>query len=309
MWCIDHWENWYDPRSCIVGEVTQPTDGTPPEPGECRTWDVTLQGNSQWLLPIPLNSGMTISVESATGAWSDGTLQWNCPDGKQYFAGICGTPEPGEVTDPIPSANHMRLIANADGTYIDAYNRTLSIPSGITDGVLIFQANDGSIEGNAGSIQFRVTACNTTETEWTHTIDFKVTEGEFEPNVDAGNERSEWESGVGWKAIYIASGNYKYSFVQRDFDIPFNLTGLTLICDMSGADAPSGPNFVGYYDQSFNYVILETVTNATNITKAWAGSVTCNRLAMDLQVDQSGSNGNGAWTKMIVTGKGYDPFA
>jgi len=172
MWCIDHWEDWYDPRECIPGQIEQPTDGGGLAPGECREWDVSLRGNEKWLLPAVVSAGDTIEITGASGAWNDGTLGWNCVDGRAYFAGVCGTPEPPDGSDPLQTASHMRLIMEIDSVFYDAYNQLQAVPSGVTDEQVVFQANDSTLEGNSGAVSFHVKLCKAGELVETFSISY-----------------------------------------------------------------------------------------------------------------------------------------
>jgi len=166
MWCIDHWEDWYDPRSCIAGNVSQPAPGTALEPGECRTYHVVLQANSKWLMPLSVQSGVTVQISNASGGWSDGTIEWNCPNGFTYALGACVSADAPHAGDPLQTENHMRLIAEYNGVFYDAYNTTIPI-FGSTPGNLFFQANDEVLEDNQGSVSFDVTVCNSEPSgEW-----------------------------------------------------------------------------------------------------------------------------------------------
>lgn len=159
MWCIDHWEDWYNPKVCVPGAVTQPQPGGVLPSGGCKTYNVTLQGNGQWLLPVPVSQGDTIQISNAVGGWADGTSNWSCPSGQHYTLGICGPMNSGGAGLPIPTLAHMRLIAKIDTAFYDAYNATLSPLAGATDVQVTFQANDDPLTDNAGSIQFDVTVC------------------------------------------------------------------------------------------------------------------------------------------------------
>lgn len=156
------WENWYDPRACIGSSVVvQPSPGGDLPEFECSEYDVTLRASDRWLLPVPVSDGYTVQISDVSGGWNDSSLQWSCPDGRQYFLGICGTQQPAQETDPLQTVNHMRLIAEVDGVFYDAYNTTITVPAGTEDTQLYFQANDGSLEGNQGSVSFHVKVCNT----------------------------------------------------------------------------------------------------------------------------------------------------
>jgi len=159
MWCIDHWEDWYDPRSCVAGTIEQPTNGDGIAAGECREWDVSLRGNEKWLLPAVVSEGDTIEITNVSGAWNDGGIGWNCPNGFTYALGACVSAEPADGGDPLQTSNHMRLIANIDGDWFDAYAQIIAIGTGVSDGQVYFQANDDPLEGNSGAIAFHVKLC------------------------------------------------------------------------------------------------------------------------------------------------------
>jgi len=190
MWCIDHWEDWYDPRACIPGSIEQPTNGDDLGSGECREWDVSLRGSEKWLLPVAVNEGDTIEITGASGAWNDSTLGWNCVDGRAFFAGICGTPEPAEVGDPLQTANHMRLIVNIDDTWFDAYNQLVAVPGGTSDGQVYFQANDDSLEGNSGTVSFHVKICRFAVAASPITITYES--GTGVTTLDTSEGQTEW---------------------------------------------------------------------------------------------------------------------
>lgn len=166
VWCINHWETFWDISSCVASNASQPSPDTALEAGECRTYHVTLQANSKWLLPLSIQAGTTIQVSNASGGWSDGTAGWNCPNGMTYALGACVSADAPDPGDPLQTVNHMRLIAEYNGQFYDAYNTTIPIFGG-TPGNVFFQANDGALEDNQGSVSFDLTVCNTEQTgEW-----------------------------------------------------------------------------------------------------------------------------------------------
>jgi len=157
--CCGEWVTLIDVSKCVPSGIAQPTDGTPPAAGDCKTWQVALDGNGKWLLPDAVNEGDTIIIELADGAWNDGTPQWNCVDGRIFFAGFCTTDDAADSGDPLPTANHMRLVMNVDGVWVDAYNATYAVQVGVTDGAVYFQANDGTLNDNTGRVSFVVHHC------------------------------------------------------------------------------------------------------------------------------------------------------
>lgn len=159
MWCVDDWQDWYDPRTCITGSVSQPEPGGDLTDGQCIEYDVTLSADEKWLLPVAVSTGDRITITGAVGGWNDGTLNWYCPSGKQYALGICGGDVSAAAGDPMQNANHMRLIGYDGTTYYDVYNTTSQVVSGRTNVQFTLQANDSSLGGNSGSISFHVKVC------------------------------------------------------------------------------------------------------------------------------------------------------
>jgi len=177
MWCIDDWQDWYDPRSCIPGTIEQPTDGDDIEPGQCREWDVSLRANEKWLLPAVVSENDVIEVTAASGAWNDGGIGWNCVNGQTFALGACVSDDPGEISDPLPAVNHMRLVQSIDGTFYDAYNTLTVVPGGVSDGQVFFQANDDPIDDNSGAVSFHVKLCRFEPTPSTITLSYTVGTG------------------------------------------------------------------------------------------------------------------------------------
>lgn len=159
MWCIDHWENWYDPRGCVPGLIVQPGDGGTLNPGECNEYDATLLANGKWLLPVQVSAGDTIEISNVSGGWNDGGVTWHCPNGLTYLLGACANATPAQPGDPLQSVNHMRLITEINGTFYDGFNTLIAVPSGVTNQNMVFQANDGTLSNNNGSITFHVKVC------------------------------------------------------------------------------------------------------------------------------------------------------
>lgn len=161
MWCIDHWEDWYNPKSCIASGSSQPGGAGTIEPGECRTFQARLDGNGKWLLPTGVSEGDTIQIGGAEGGWWDGNVlhAWNCPNGQTYALGACVSTGASDAGSPIPSQPIGRLIAQIGSNYYDAFNQTIPVPAGVTDENVYFQMNDATLGDNAGSVSFSVTVC------------------------------------------------------------------------------------------------------------------------------------------------------
>jgi len=158
MWCIDHWEDWYNPNSCIsTGGRQQTSVDGPPEAGETQTYCFTIEARTPYLFPVPVQTSDVITVSGTAGAWSDGVLglisHWNCPDGSRYILGACGGITTNEVADPMPTENHMGLIAFVAGDYyFIGAGASFVGPAGISDEQLLFLPNTDDRNIALGSV-------------------------------------------------------------------------------------------------------------------------------------------------------------
>lgn len=154
MWCIDHWEDWYNPTDCVVGGVAQGGPEPPPAPGEAKEKCILINGNSRYLLPWTVDGGDIITTSGASGGWADGTGFWSCPNGSSYVLGTCGSPNGTSGADPLPSVDHMRVIGHliTDDVYFDAFNTAFHVPTSSATQDVEFLCNDVSLTDNQGSI-------------------------------------------------------------------------------------------------------------------------------------------------------------
>lgn len=159
MWCIDHWEDWYDPRTCIATGSGQQTTGGEgqPAPGTSRTYCQTVLANTPYLYPVAVSTGDVIEVTDVSGAWSDANVgllsQWFCPDGTPYTLGICAGSTTTDGADPMPTQPHMGLIAFVDPDYYFIGNGTsFVIPAGVTDAQLLLTCNTADFSNAMGSV-------------------------------------------------------------------------------------------------------------------------------------------------------------
>jgi hypothetical protein len=160
--CADgSWVTIYDPTACIPAGVTQPPPGGTVPPGACLEYDVTLQANSKWSLPVPVDNGDVITISNTKGLWYDGAVDpWKCPDGNNGPLGVCVGGSAGfDGADPVPAQFHMRLVGITSVQGYDAYNATIAIAGYGAADQLIFQANDSTLSDDAGSISFHVKYC------------------------------------------------------------------------------------------------------------------------------------------------------
>ncbi len=216
--------------SAIVGKgVQQPPPGGSLDLNETMCYDVTLYGSNVFNLPIPVSSGYIIEITGATGGWSDGDnvgilpAQWSCPNGSAYALGACGAANGLEGGDPLPTVDHMRLIAAVDGVYQDAYNQTITIGPGVTDASVIFQANDPTLSNNLGSITFKVCVTNNVAETFHQEWDFVDQSGGWQSRSVAefggscGPSITPYVLGSGWRVWRCVAHPTSYTNIERVF--------------------------------------------------------------------------------------------
>lgn len=208
--------------------------GANPAPAQCFDLDLTVPGNSMVLIPIAVASGWTLKLTNVKGAWWDGDLAkyWQCPDGHQFALGTCTANQwPGEVTDPIPTSNHMRLILRlADGTYdalpIDGTDYT--VPAGQPAGNYFLMCNDSSLADNQGSVGLHLLACNA---GWCYRFDFAASDqsfAAFDCQGDCGNVSNVGLAGVysggRWNQKTYSPSNERALYIYRDIGATENIS-------------------------------------------------------------------------------------
>lgn len=186
----------------IPSGVTQPTSVTRPTAGQSKCYEVLLAGNNQWQLPFPVNDGDTISVTNISGAWSDGNPGWYCAEGWPYILGQCVHSSRGHAGgDPDATDYHMQLIGQIGSTFFPATDGPYTVPGGTGSQTLIFQANDGTLSDNRGSMSFKVCVQSgetPPEGEWCYIYDFTLSDYDWEIYAPSGNARGKYVSGQGF---------------------------------------------------------------------------------------------------------------
>ncbi len=306
--CV-HWSTLYDPTNCIAAGTTQPPGGGELEAGECREYVVTLQGNGQWLLPVPVQEGYSVTITDAAGGWNDGSgfEGWYCPNGLPYILGACAGVPLHDGGDPSPIAFHGELIALFGTSIAPASSGVINIPPGDPLEPLTFQMNDGSLADNAGSITFKVQVCATAVGTFSHTFDFTVSDGGWVLR-DTG------------EGIYVAATGWK----QDD------TTGLNerLVIQMTVPADTTITSVGGTYDWAFGTGGLEAAGHV--IRTFLSGSTVGSAQIVDQGTDQTAglvqdavvdliewnlyactgfcTDGSVLLKEIVVQGLGTDPF-
>jgi len=246
MWCIDHWEDWYDPRTCIATGSGQQTAGAEGQPGpnETRRYCQTILANTPYLYPVGVSTGDVITVDNVQGAWSDGhsgfASNWRCPNGEPYVLGVCGGSTITDGADLMPTQPHMGLVAwiDAELFYIGS-GSSFIVPSGISGAQLLFLPNTDDASTAFGSIS----ACVTIET---------ASAPPMEPTYLAGSGPSQILSGGTYVFSSDASSNPQM-YVQFPAPVKVTLVSSTLdhpicsgTCSYWDYAHPIGTTVAGY---------------------------------------------------------------
>jgi len=196
--CCGEWTDIPGQGDSTLGGSGQPGEGAhQPGYGETECYNGTLAGTGLWHLPTVVNSGDTIEVTEYSGAWHDGAFTvWRCPNGYIDFAGGCVPSTATESGDPLPSDPHMSLIAEIQGTFYPVLTGgVFTVPGGVSNAEVTFQANDSVLSDNAGEIAFTVCVENNQSAGWEHTFDFLASDCGFVSNPI---NRAVWTAGQGW---------------------------------------------------------------------------------------------------------------
>jgi len=207
--CCGVWTNISGQPSQGIGGGGQPGSGSPqPAPnGGCQSYQGSLDANGQWVCPYPVSTGDTIQITALNGAWTDGSGNWYCPQGDVFFAGLCTVPSGVNGADPLPASPHMGLITKIAGAYhFIGDSAIFTVPGGVSNKLLILQANSAALANNYGTVTFAVNVCNNQVGTFSHRFDF--TTGTHGWTLFTGDSQfpagmGSWSPGVGWKPTMV----------------------------------------------------------------------------------------------------------
>lgn len=321
------WCTWADLSKCV--KIGQPGSGSEqPKPGGGQAcYQAVFHANDLWLLPTSVSTGDTILLTDVNGAWTDGGASWRCPDGTLFVAGVCinGT-EGYSGSNPVPSAPAMAIVVKIGSTFYAIPQGTpFTVPSGHSNDQVLFQANDDTLSDDSGQISFNVCVTNNAAVNWSHDINFAISNGHFQPQAYAG---------VGPAAVYTLGTGFVASTTETDDGsttprytvdhIIFDWSTMTTITAISAKmnttlGSNAGGSTLGQYIMtrvSGTNTIRQTIsppTNGSNQSIAWSGSASCNGIKLHAFIDDAGPGGTGGgtmtWLSIHVEGSGYDPFA
>lgn len=242
QWSLDDGGSWdtIDLSECIGGiaddRIQQAIeDGTitgpgqqspqsPPLPGSCNHYTVHLDAKDIWHCPSPIKTDDNVTVTIIGGGWWDGVAlePWHCADGHYYLLGACTSGTDTAPTDPMPAEPHMQIVGHYDATFFEPLAASYTVPASVPETELFFQANDGTLSDNMGSVDFEVDVCTG---GWCKHYDFTVSDQGFEPMLD-DPYGSNWQSD-GWHAGLSGNGNTLQIF--RGDMLGLHMTGIRMV--------------------------------------------------------------------------------
>lgn len=317
-----HWCTFADLSLCVPAG-SQPGSGSQqplPNGGEA-CYHAAMSGSNKWLLPYQVNAGDVITISNASGAASDGTTQWYCPNGLNYFLGSCNGStftSSGDVANTLP---HMSLIAKIGSVYYEAYNTGITVPSGISNANVEFQLNDGSLSDNYGDITFDACVTNNAASTFSHTFDFLTGDHGWQP----WGTNTVYTSGVGFEGIcYVYQGTDRAGLIASVQYQPlrsFTMSSFDILYDRNLVDRTGDQGDVIQANTTTNLsVVFPLSGTGSNLHMAWSGTQTVNATSDSLRgkivfgaihdVPSSCpiSGASGRIKAITITGIGTDPF-
>lgn len=288
-----------------AGQQQGPTGA--PAPGGCKDFYVTLSANQKWLCPCPIGDGDTITIDDARGGWTpDPTHYWYCPSGETYTLGGCaGGTGATDSGDPLPTVDHMRLVANYNDVWFDAYNQEYDVPDGVEETQLILQANDSEINNNLGSVTFHITICKNVLTySWRIVMDFTLSSHHVFVYPSGFGY---YATGVGFTTHFFPSpGNPNVQELDTSADTftSFTMRRVTVYCNVPEIGASS--NVVNLFKQDGSVFHTFNPSSGDN-TLVWTGSEVMTSIHVSAQEYPVGSGSTVTISKMIIEGDGPMP--
>lgn len=318
-----NWCTFADLSKCFPNTGQPGAGSSQPAPGGgCQQYQGFLYGNSRFLLPVVVNSGDTITLDSAIGATEDGLLgAWRCPDGTLFIADVCvdGTTVTSSL-DPVPTFPHQAVIVVIDGTAYALPPGPFTVPGGVVNKQAYLQVNVADLSAIFGQMQIQVSVCNNQDVSFTHTFDFTLTTGAWTAQTGPGcsPDLAVWTPGVGWQTNHVicaGPNNYRVVNIERAFSAR-TLTKVTAYWSRTTGTISNS----GDVNELFGGVGGGTAFNqTTNILVdppapwEWTGSTSVDLLAMAIYAGFLGGGstdpgGQATISKIVVQGLGSDPF-
>ncbi len=258
-----------------LNKPPQPGGGTPqPQPGGgMQKYCNTLFAGGILYLPTTVSTGDVITLASSDGSGWDGTETdstgnpiFRCLDGSIFFSGECGGGSHVDGGDPVPSANHMTLVAKINGSYYYISGLGFTVPAGISNASVVLQVNDSNISDNQGSYSLCVNVTNNQATTWCRKYDFRIANYGM-TTEDVGF----WSPGVGWVGAF--QNSVSQTVTTPGFNFPSTtLTSIELLYTKNtGSGANDETAIYGSFPSGAALANVSGV-HGTGLTFTWTGS-------------------------------------
>lgn len=321
--CCGEWQDVGSPDNSAPGGGAQPGAGSgTAAPGECKTYNGALDANGLWTLPSPVNSGDTLAIHNAKGAFFDGASPaWRCPDGLLFFADTCTGSPIFQGGDPIPGKPHMSLIFKIGAsTVLPSTDGTVTVPSGIVNEQLVIQVNDDALSDNSGSCTFQVEWCNNQSARWTHVFDFTTGLHGWVPDPiwDGPADAGVWVPGQGIQYTDGIRGGREQRGVSMTITLPArNIDHETINYDyaVGTVDSPTTIGGFGFALDAtpvWDYTVATAPAGAPVSLAAAVSETGVTTILAALRCDShpsGGNSGNALFRSISLSGDGADPFA
>jgi len=309
-------------RSLVNG---QPGGGSPlPSPnGGCQQYSFSLPGNGVRVSPAVVSTGDTINITGETGVFYEGhSALWYCPDGHEFFAGICTGVTVLNSGSQIPSVPVGKLIIQIGASYYDAFPGPFTVPGGHANAQLSFLQNTPDTLNSGGNVSFDVTICNNQAGSYRHVFDLTAGLGGWIPNQPefpgTNQDWCDWVPGTGFVANCVNQGgsvNLLALACQLGPLAGINFDTLEAICDVDNAgDGGQFQCAIYYGGTSSSDLQTQSIVNGTNVHYMVANTNhrACTFLVIYFPIfeDASGSCSTalGTLKQIIISGSGADPF-
>lgn len=270
--CPEKWETiQFSANTSSPGQPGGGNAPTPPPPGGSQQYCYTVQATSPLLIPVLVNTGDVITLQSTTGGTNDGSLvnflRWFCGDGRQLFGTSCIGSGYLDGADPVPTVNHMSVIARIDGNYYGFTSGSLTVPSGVVNAQLWLQVNDPTLTDNQGNLDVCISVANNQSApafDWCRNYPFTT-------DSFAANASGVWvySLGTGWVIPNGGAQTEKWVFGSG-----MSITEITVL----QVNTQSNANPLGLLLDDGSYIdpgLTSTVIGMTE-TWHWAGAAVTN---------------------------------
>lgn len=303
----------------------QPGAGSPlpPPNGGCQQYHFELPGNGLRLSPAVVSTGDTINVIAEQGIFYEGTSAlWFCPDGFQFYDGVCTGVTVLNGANPMPSVPTGKLIAKIGSTYYDVFPGPFTVPGGISNQQLTFIQNTNDITGSGGNVSFDAIICNNQAGSYRHVFDLTAGLGGWVPNQPefpgTNQDWCDWVPGTGFVANCVNQGgstNLLALACQLGPLAGINFDTLEAICDVDNAGDGGQFQCAIYYGGTVTSDLqTQAIVNGTNVHYLVANTNhrACTFLVIYFPIFEDNSGGCstalGTLKQIIVSGIGADPF-